>query len=116
MALRPFDLTQSQFMLLVALVEMKSKGIKATQIELANASMVDVVSTSNLLKALESRGLVLKDQGSRDKRMRYLEITAEGERLVSESLTAVQQFDAQFFEPVTKNQLDAFLSVCRQLN
>ncbi len=103
-------------MLLAGLVEMKLTGRLATQIELATHSMVDVVSTSTLLKGLEERGLVTRDQRNRDKRMRYLTITPEGEKLVRDALKAVRQFDRQFFEDIAKPQLNAFLKVCQQLN
>ena len=56
-ALKPFDLTHVQFVLLASLTWLDSDG-PVTQKQLATHAATDAMMTSQVLRALERRGLI----------------------------------------------------------
>src|SRR4030095_368418 len=57
-ALRPLELTQVQYALLASLLWLSRKGEEVTQSRLAAHAKLDVMMTSQVLRALEGRGLL----------------------------------------------------------
>ena len=96
LALRPFDLTHVQFVLLAALTWLAVDG-PVTQRELADLAATDPMMTSQVLRALESRGLVRRDSHPDDRRARSLMVTDAGRVLANRSVAAVEACDAEFF-------------------
>ena len=71
-ALRPFGLTHVQFVLLAALTWAMGK---LTQIELAHRTRTDPMMTSQVLRALERKGLIERREHPTDGRARLLNVT-----------------------------------------
>jgi DNA-binding MarR family transcriptional regulator len=99
-ALRPFDLTHVQFVLLASLTWRVSAGAAAepvTQRELADSAAIDRMMTSQVLRALEARGLVTRAGHPDDRRAIIVGVTPAGISLVNRAIGAVESVDEEFF-------------------
>lgn len=94
--LRPFDLTHVQCVLLAALTWADAE---LTQVELANRTHADPMMTSQVLRALEAKGFVVRKPHPDDRRARLLEVTPQGAELARRANAAVEAADAEFFGP-----------------
>ncbi len=93
-ALRPFGLTHVQFVLLAALTWAMGE---LTQIELAHRTRSDPMMTSQVLRALERKGLIERREHPTDGRARLLHVTPAGAELARRANTAVEAADQAFF-------------------
>ncbi|MCU7821243.1 MarR family winged helix-turn-helix transcriptional regulator [Kitasatospora sp. DSM 101779] len=98
-ALRPYGLTHVQFVLLASLSWLQADG-PVTQKQLADHAATDPMMTSQVLRALESRGLVHRLPHPHDRRARALAPTDEGRALADRAVTAVEACDRTFFAPL----------------
>jgi len=78
MALRPFDLTNGQFSLLMTLHQEQPPTIG----KIATFLAMDRTTLTAALKPLERRGLVKVRPGQSDRRARHLHLTPEGRALM----------------------------------
>jgi DNA-binding MarR family transcriptional regulator len=95
-ALKPFGLTHVQFVLLASLTWLDADG-PISQRRLAEYAVTDPMMTSQVLRALEDRGLVQRAADPGDKRARAITVTADGAALANRAIVAVEQCDAGFF-------------------
>ncbi|NUR71759.1 MAG: MarR family transcriptional regulator [Hamadaea sp.] len=95
-ALKPYGLTHVQFVLLAALTWLQDSG-PVTQKALADLAATDPMMTSQVLRALESRGLVHRPPHPQDRRARAIAATDEGRALVNQAIVAVEACDRAFF-------------------
>ena len=95
-ALVPFELTHVQFVLLASLTWLDAEA--PTQNELASHAGTDAMMTSQVLRALEAKGLVERRPHPTDGRARLLSVTAAGASLANRAVVAVEACDARFFE------------------
>ncbi|MGD9695601.1 MAG: MarR family winged helix-turn-helix transcriptional regulator [Thermoleophilia bacterium] len=95
-ALAPFDLTHVQFVLLASLTWM-DRPAPVTQRDLARHAGTDPMMTSQVLRALERKGLITRAPHPGDRRARTLAPTPEGARLASRANAAVEAADAAYF-------------------
>jgi len=95
-ALRPFDLTHVQFVLLASLVWLRGTG-PVTQRGLANHAGTDAMMTSQVLRTLEAKGLVERAAHPSDARARALRPTPAGTKLANRAVGAVEAVDDEFF-------------------
>ncbi len=86
-ALRPLNLTNGQFSLLMSLNRPEPATMKGVAALLA----MDRTTLTAALKPLERRGLVKISQDPADKRSRLLTLTAPGRRLLVEAFPIWQQ-------------------------
>jgi len=124
-ALHTFDLTHVQFVLLASLaflggtydaaaMGLDSDGGPVTQRDLANHAHTDPMMTSQVLRALESKGLVRRSPHPTDARARALTVTPSGASLASAANTAVEAADRAFFGPLTDDR-PLFTDMLRRL-
>lgn len=95
-ALAPFALTHVQFVLLAALTWADAPG-GLTQAELARLVQTDPMMTSQVLRALEAKGLVARRPAASDRRAIVVTPTADGIRLANAANAAVESADEAFF-------------------
>lgn len=95
-ALKPFDLTHVQFVLLASLTWLTGDGA-VTQRALAEHAATDPMMTSQVLRALEARGLVARNRHPDDRRAMQVSVTEAGVSLVNRAIGAVERCDAEFF-------------------
>ncbi|GAA3342407.1 MarR family transcriptional regulator [Amorphoplanes nipponensis] len=113
-ALKPFGLTHVQFVLLATLTYLQSSG-PVTQKALAGVAATDPMMTSQVLRALEGRGLVHRPEHPTDRRARALAVTDEGRALANRAVVAVEECDAAFFARLG-DDVPAFAAALRRLS
>ncbi len=95
-ALKPFELTHVQFVLLASLSWLASSG-PVTQQRLADHAAMDPMMTSQVLRALEARGLLSRRTHPTDGRAKTLQLASAGAALVNRAILAVEACDREFF-------------------
>lgn len=98
-ALQPFGLTHSQFVIL-ATATWFGASETLTQARLSELSGVDPMTTSQVVRALESAGLVQRRDHPDDPRAKAIVVTHAGREKARRALPVVEETDAVFFEPV----------------
>lgn len=101
-ALRPLDLTNGQFSLLMSLNRPHPPAMK----EVASLLAMDRTTLTAALKPLERRGLVTITQDQEDKRGRRLNLTASGHRLLAQAFPIWQQTHADIERPFSAGELE----------
>jgi DNA-binding MarR family transcriptional regulator len=99
-ALAPLGLTHVQFVLLATTWWLNSRGEDPNQLTVARQAGSDVKMTSEVLRKLETKGLIRRDVDTADTRARKLRVTDRGAELAVQALAAVEAADAKFFEPI----------------
>lgn len=112
-SLKPHGLTHVQFVLLAGLTWLGADG-PVTQKALADHSATDPMMTSQVLRALEARGLVERRPHPQDGRARALAVTPEGRRLANQAVADVEACDAGFFAALGP-EAAAFTAALRRL-
>ncbi|MBK0421092.1 MarR family transcriptional regulator [Leucobacter sp. CSA2] len=98
-ALAPFDFTHVQFVLLAVLASAQHDE-HLTQRELADRAATDPMMTSQVLRALEAKGLVDRRPHPSDGRAIALSATPQGVTLANRANAAVEAADRAFFAPL----------------
>jgi DNA-binding MarR family transcriptional regulator len=101
-ALKPLDLTHTQFVLLACTWWLNSQGRLPNQLAVATQAGTDVKMTSQVLRALEAKGLVRRETDPADTRAKRLQITEAGAELAPRAVAVVDAVDARFFAPVPR--------------
>ncbi|WUH91440.1 MarR family winged helix-turn-helix transcriptional regulator [Streptomyces sp. NBC_00433] len=99
-ALRPHGLTHVQFVLLASLTYLQDSDSPVTQRRLADHAATDPMMTSQVLRTLESRGLLTRHAHPGDARARALAVTTEGRDVANRAVSSVEACDASFFSPL----------------
>ncbi|MDP9026177.1 MAG: MarR family transcriptional regulator [Actinomycetota bacterium] len=99
-ALAPHDLTHVQYVLLATLVWHLAHEQDAvlTQVDLAALAATDVMMTSQVLRALEGKGLIERARHPDDGRARVLRPTAAGIVAAQRATGDVERADAEYFD------------------
>src|SRR5438874_8270293 len=97
--LAPLGLTHGQFFLLDALRGLLRHGVRPQQRAVAEAAGLDPMTASQVLRALEGRGLVARQRDPSDARARRLNLTAAGQRVHRRAANALAAVDRAFFRP-----------------
>lgn len=112
-ALKPFDLTHVQFVLLASLTWLDSEG-PVTQRRLAEHAATDPMMTSQVVRGLADRGLVVRAPHPDDGRAVALAVTDEGAALANRAVVVVEACDQEFFAPLDGRRAD-FVAELRNL-
>ncbi|MDR3096008.1 MAG: MarR family transcriptional regulator [Paraburkholderia sp.] len=111
-ALRPLDLTNGQFSLLMSLNRPQPAAMKDVSALLA----MDRTTLTAALKPLERRGLVSVVQDPDDRRSRLLSLTPDGERLLAEAFPLWQRTHAEIEQPFSSGEVDRLRKQLRALS
>ena len=95
--LDPLDLTQTQFVLLAALGWLSKKSDAVTQIDIANQSNADRMMVSKVLRTLQDKGFVTRQEHKTDTRAKTIRLTDDGEAVLQKGLVEVENADQDFF-------------------
>ena len=110
-ALRPYNLTHVQFVLLVSLVWLR-RDEPVSQRMLADYAQTDIMMTSQVLRALETKGLVERHPHPVDARARSLVPTPEGVSLANRVVKVIKEVDREFFAALGRRQLRFIELLC----
>lgn len=100
--LDPLDLTQTQFVLLAALAWLSKSNNKVTQVDIANQSNADRMMVSKVLRTLEQKGFITRQEHETDTRAKVIKLTNAGSKVLQKALTAVENVDINFFSVLGK--------------
>lgn len=107
--LDPLNLTQTQFVLLTALGWLSRENDKVTQVDIANQGNADRMMVSKVLRTLEEKKFIIRQEHPTDTRAKVIHLTNEGAKVLQKALTAVENADIAFFS-VIGNNLSSFNS------
>ncbi|MEO5834700.1 MAG: MarR family winged helix-turn-helix transcriptional regulator, partial [Nakamurella sp.] len=107
-ALKPLALTHVQFVLLAAVTWLtapsRADPAGVTQQQLSAYARTDPMMTSQVVRALETLGLVTRDAHPTDGRARVLATTEAGRALADRAVAVVEACDRDFFGPLEGDQ------------
>lgn len=105
-----FDLTSVQFAALDAIAQ--QPGID--QASLAATISFDRATIGGVIDRLEHKGLVQRVVGVQDRRVRQLNLTPEGERLLRASRPLVEALQADILAPLSTSERAVFLALAQK--
>jgi len=106
-ALEKHGLTHSQYVLMASIYWLTLNNEQVTQVLLSNHTKIDPMTTSTVLRALQAKGLVQRQEHATDTRAKTVELTPLGKEVVQLAVPTVEQFDNDFFSPL-KEDIDEF--------
>lgn len=109
--LDPLDLTQTQFVLLAALGWLSRENDKVTQVDIANQGNADRMMVSKVLRTLESKRFISRQEHQTDTRAKVIKLTDEGAAVLQKALSAVENADIEFFSAIGENLASFNLSM-----
>jgi DNA-binding MarR family transcriptional regulator len=112
-ALEPHELTHVQFFVLGTLLWFGTSNRSPNQGELARASGLDPMMTSQVVRALQARGLVARRDDPDDSRAWRLALTARGKRAAVAGAAAVRAAEARVFAAIRDKP--AFLAALQEV-
>jgi DNA-binding MarR family transcriptional regulator len=105
-ALEKHDLTHSQFVLLASVHWLTLAKQDVTQILLSSHTKIDPMTTSTVLRTLQTKGLLKRQEHETDTRAKTVSLTDKGVKTVMLAVKTVEQFDNEFFSPLGKQTSD----------
>lgn len=101
--LDPLNLTQTQFVLLAALAWLSKKNNAVTQVDIANQSNADRMMVSKVLRTLQDKKFISRQEHETDTRAKIITLTNEGAKVLQKALTSVENADIEFFSVLGDN-------------
>jgi len=95
--LDPLDLTQTQFVLLAAVAWLSKASDAVTQMDIANQSNADRMMVSKVLRTLEEKNFLTRQEHETDTRAKTIRLTTSGGKVLQKALSQVEQVDLEFF-------------------
>ena len=95
--LENFDLTSPQLTLLTSIYWLKQQKQEVTQIVLSNTANIDRMTTSTVLRTLQSKGFVTRVEHPTDTRAKTVDLSTKGKRITVLALTAVSKYNKKYF-------------------
>lgn len=105
--LDPLNLTHTQFVLLAALGWLSIEKDNVTQVDIANQGNADRMMVSKVLRTLEEKKFISRQEHPTDTRAKVIKLTSEGAKILQKALIAVENTDIDFFS-VLGNDLTLF--------
>lgn len=105
--LDPLNLTQTQFVLLSALGWLSRENDNVTQVDIANQGNVDRMMVSKVLRTLQEKKFISRQEHQTDTRAKVIKLTDAGAKVLQQALTTVENADIDFFSPL-KDSLTLF--------
>ncbi|MCX2575375.1 MarR family winged helix-turn-helix transcriptional regulator [Pedobacter sandarakinus] len=95
--LDPLNLTQTQFALLCALAWLSNNSSSVTQIDIANQTNFDRMMVSKVLRTLEDKKFVTRQEHHTDTRAKTISLTHDGETVLQMAIVEIETADIDFF-------------------
>jgi DNA-binding MarR family transcriptional regulator len=96
-ALEKYELTHAQFVLLASIHWLTLDKQSVTQILLSNHTKIDPMTTSTVLRTLQTKGLIKRKEHETDTRAKTVGLTEIGLKNIKQAIKTVEQFDKTFF-------------------
>lgn len=105
--LDPLNLTQTQFVMLAAVGWLSGKSNFVTQVDIANQSNADRMMVSKVLRTLEEKQFLTRQEHETDTRAKTIRLTNAGETVLQKAIIEVENADLDFFS-VLGEKLSSF--------
>lgn len=96
-ALEQYGLTHSQFVLMASIHWMALHNQEVTQIVLSAHTKIDPMTTSTVLRTLQQKGFVQRQEHLTDTRAKTVVLTDDGREIIKKAIVTVEKFDTDFF-------------------
>jgi len=104
-----YGITVSQLEVMGAIYHMKKTEKEVTQILLSQETDIDPMTISTILRNLQKKGLITRNESKTDTRARVVEITDAGNELFVKAITKVKEEQKYLFrnvdQDILRNQL-----------
>lgn len=107
--LDPLDLTQTQFVLLAALGWLSKNNNAVTQVDIARQSNADRMMVSKVLRTLEEKGFITRQEHETDTRAKTIRLTNTGAVVLQKAIIEIENADLDFFS-MSRDKLSSFNS------
>lgn len=101
--LDPLNLTHTQFVLLAALGWLSRESENVTQVDIANQGNADRMMVSKVLRTLEEKKFISRQEHQTDTRAKVIKLTSDGAKVLQQALTAIEGADIDFFSVLGSN-------------
>ena len=111
-------LSKVEFMILNKIMRMKEKGEVEPKITISN--MAKFLSTTNpaaskMLSVMEDKGYIKRINDQEDKRVTYVTLTNEGEKIIVEAHKSFHEFSKTVIQKMGKQDLNDFVELFQKL-
>lgn len=96
-ALEEYNLTHSQFVLMASIHWLMLHKQEVTQIVLSAHTKIDPMTTSTVLRTLQQKNLVTRQEHATDTRAKVVVLTDLGKDIIKKAIITVEDFDRKFF-------------------
>ena len=101
--LDPLDLTATQFVLLASLGWLTKNNNSVTQVDIANQANLDRMMVSKVLRTLEEKKFITRQEHEKDTRAKTIELTDKGAEILQTAIVVVENADIEFFSTIEKD-------------
>ncbi|MEI7661480.1 MAG: MarR family transcriptional regulator [Bacteroidota bacterium] len=105
-ALGQYGLTHSQYVLLASIHWLTLHKYEVTQVVLSNHTKIDPMTTSTVLRTLQHKGFLQRQEHLTDTRAKTVGLTKEGRELIKKAIVTVERFDSDFFSLLGKKKTE----------
>lgn len=95
--LDPLDLTHTQFIILASLAWLSKTNKNVTQVDIANQGNMDRMMVSKVLRTLEDKSFITRQEHETDTRAKTIKLTKIGETVLQKAIIEVENVDEDFF-------------------
>lgn len=96
-ALEKYGLTHSQYVLMASIHWLTLNNQDVTQILLSSHTKIDPMTTSTVLRTLQTKGLLKRQEHATDTRAKTVVLTDNGKKIIKQAVKTVEAFDRDFF-------------------
>ena len=102
--LKSVDLTLPQFIVLTSLLFLSNREEYVTQVDIARFTGMDVMTVSQIVRLLEKKDYIKRDQHPKDSLAKLVSVTKSGAEKVNLALPLVEGVDEDFFEKLSNDR------------
>lgn len=109
-----FDLTNTQFTMLTSLLILNRGRKPVIQADLAGFLSADKMMVSEVLRTLEKKGYIIRQDHPTDKRAKSLAVTEKGIEIIDVAAKEAVMFDREFFSVIGEDR-EALIRILKKL-
>lgn len=102
-ALEQYNITHSQFVLMASIHWLTLHKQEVTQIILSSHTKIDPMTTSTVLRTLQKKDLITRQEHVTDTRAKIVVLTEAGKEITKKAIVTVEAFDKKFFSILGAN-------------
>ncbi|SHL11477.1 MarR family winged helix-turn-helix transcriptional regulator [Flavobacterium chilense] len=96
-ALEQYNITHSQFVLMASIHWLTLHKQEVTQIILSSHTKIDPMTTSTVLRTLQQKKFIKRQEHATDTRAKIVVLTDIGKEIAKKAIVTVEDFDKKFF-------------------